>query len=36
MNAELLALLRHRVATHFYDQPHVIDAIARVIVQGGS
>ena len=36
MSAELLALLRHRVATRFYDQPHVIDQIARAIFQHGA
>jgi hypothetical protein len=36
MSAELLALLRHRVATRFYDQPQVIDHIARAIAQHAS
>jgi hypothetical protein len=36
MSAELLALLRHRVATRFYDQPLVIEQIARAILSHGS
>jgi hypothetical protein len=32
MSEELIALLRQRVATQYYDQPHVIDVIARAIV----
>lgn len=31
MSVEMLALLRHRVATQYYDQPQVIDRIARAI-----
>jgi hypothetical protein len=31
MSPELIALLRHRVATRYYDQPQVIDRIARAI-----
>jgi hypothetical protein len=31
MSVEMLALLRHRVATRYYDQPQVIDRIARAI-----
>lgn len=31
MSPELLALLRYRVATRYYDQPRVIERIARVI-----
>lgn len=33
LSPELLALLRHRVATRFYDDPRVIDAVARAIVR---
>lgn len=29
MSAELVAFLRHRVATRFYDRPEVVDVIAR-------
>ena len=32
MTDELAALLRHRVATRFYDQPQVVDAVARAII----
>jgi len=32
MSEELVALLRHRVATWYYDQPRVVDAMARVIL----
>jgi hypothetical protein len=32
MSPELVALLRHRVATRYYDQPRVVDSIARVIL----
>jgi hypothetical protein len=32
MSAELIALLRHRIASRFYDEPQVIDAIARAIL----
>jgi hypothetical protein len=31
INAQLLELIRHRVATGFYDHPQVIDRIAREI-----
>jgi hypothetical protein len=31
MTEELVALLRHRVATRYYEQPQVIDAVARAI-----
>ena len=31
MSEELVALLRHRVATWYYDQPRVVDAMARVM-----
>jgi hypothetical protein len=34
ISEELLALLRHRVMTRFYDRPHVIDAVARAMVRG--
>ena len=29
MSQELASLLRHRVATRYYDQPQVIDTVAR-------
>lgn len=32
MSDELVALVRQRVATRFYDSPGVIDAMARAIV----
>ena len=32
MSEELIALLRQRVATQYYDQPKVIDVIARAIL----
>ena len=32
MSEELLALLRQRVAAQYYDQPQVIDVIARAIL----
>ncbi len=32
MSEELLAVLRQRVAAQYYDQPHVIDVIARAIL----
>jgi hypothetical protein len=32
MSEELVALLRQRVATRYYDQPHVVDAIARALL----
>ncbi len=31
MSEELISLLRYRVTTRYYDQPQVIDAVARVI-----
>lgn len=31
MSEALVELLRHRVATRYYDQPQVVDAIARAI-----
>ena len=34
MSEELVALLRHRVATRYYDQPQVVDAIARGLLRG--
>lgn len=33
MTDELIALLRYRVATRYYDQPRVIDAVARAILK---
>ena len=33
MTEELVALLRNRVATRFYDQPQVIDVVARAILE---
>jgi len=39
MSAELVVLLRQRVANRFYDDPRVIDAVARAIMpsfQGGN
>lgn len=33
MTDELVAFLRHRVATRFYDQPQVIDVVARAILR---
>ena len=35
MSDDLLALLRYRIATRFYDQPQVVDRIARAILRGG-
>jgi len=32
MSEELIALLRQRIATRYYDQPQVIDVIARAIL----
>jgi hypothetical protein len=32
MTEELVALLRDRVTTRFYDQPQVVDAVARSIL----
>jgi hypothetical protein len=32
MSQELIELLRQRVAGQYYDQPHVIDIIARAIL----
>ena len=32
MSEELIALLRQRVAARYYDQPQVIDVIARAIL----
>jgi hypothetical protein len=31
MSDELIALLRYRVTTRYYDQPQVMDAVARII-----
>jgi hypothetical protein len=33
MSDELVALLRHRVATGFYAQPAIVDALARIILR---
>jgi hypothetical protein len=30
---DLLTLLRHRIATHFYDDVRIIDEIARALVR---
>jgi hypothetical protein len=32
MSEELIALLRQRIAARYYDQPQVIDVIARAIL----
>jgi hypothetical protein len=32
MSEELIGILRQRVADQYYDQPHVIDVIARAIL----
>lgn len=32
MSKEFIELLRQRVASRYYDQPHVIDVIARAIL----
>jgi len=32
MTEELVTLLRYRVATRFYEQPQVVDAMARAIL----
>jgi hypothetical protein len=29
LSEEMLAALRHRVATRFYEQPRVVEAVAR-------
>ena len=34
MSEQLVALVRDRVATRYYDQPQVIDVIARAMVRG--
>jgi hypothetical protein len=31
MSDDLIALLRYRVTSRYYDQPQVIDTVARVI-----
>ena len=36
MSDELVALLRRRVDTRFYDQPQLVDALARRLLQLGS
>jgi hypothetical protein len=33
MSAELLALLRYRIASRYYDEPAVLDQIARAILR---
>lgn len=33
MTEELVALLRNRVAGRFYDQPQVIDIVARAVLR---
>lgn len=33
MSEQLVALLRDRVATRYYDQPQVIDAVARAMLR---
>jgi len=33
MSRELIALLRHRIATRYYDQAQVIDRVARALVK---
>jgi hypothetical protein len=33
MTEELVALLRHRVATGYYEQPHVVDTVARAVAR---
>jgi hypothetical protein len=32
LSDDLLAILRERVASQYYNQPHVIDVIARAIL----
>ena len=34
MKEDLVALLRYRVATRYYEQPQVIDRLARVLIEG--
>jgi hypothetical protein len=36
MSDELIELLRQRVATRFYDQPRIVDALARRLLRLGS
>ena len=36
MSDELIALLRRRVDTRFYDQPQLVDALARRLLRLGS
>ena len=33
MKEELVALLRHRVATRYYEQPQVVDRLARTLIK---
>jgi len=32
MTDELLAILRQRIDTKYYDQPHVVEIVARAIL----
>ena len=34
MKEDLVALLRYRVATRYYEQPQIIDRLARVLIEG--
>jgi hypothetical protein len=34
MKEDLVALLRYRVATRYYEQPQVIDRLARALIEG--
>jgi hypothetical protein len=34
MTEERVAQLRNRVTTGYYDQPHVLEAVARAIIKG--
>lgn len=36
LSDELVTLLRERVATHYYEQPRVVDVLARRLLQLGS
>jgi hypothetical protein len=36
MTEALVALLRQRVATRYYDQPQVIDALARAVLNSAA
>ena len=35
MSEQLIALLRDRVASRYYDRPEVVDAVARAIIASG-